>query len=194
MSKELCENDTNNIVSLKLLILKNAPCMMKLLEFVAVHGRLTSEWREFVLALSTSSPVCALFHPSDKLFSLLHKIAEFGPPTDLKDMQFLQSECPVLFNVFRHNKNLPKTILSDLLFEIIAKAKAPFVASTEEYHLPTSVHAPNDDIAFFPSLPVVRLRGSYHSDNTKRDKICTKHTIGHPSLLPGVFILFCKHG
>ena len=62
--KSFVKNDPDNIVSLKLLMLKNAPCMMKLLEFVAVHGRLTSEWREFVLALSTSSPVCALFHPA----------------------------------------------------------------------------------------------------------------------------------
>ena len=54
--KSFMKNDPDNIVSLKLLMLKNAPCMMKLLEFVAVHGRLTSEWREFVLHLHQSVP------------------------------------------------------------------------------------------------------------------------------------------
>ena len=49
-------------------------------------------------------------------------------------------------------------------------------------------------MAFFPQLPVIRSRGSYRADRVRKEKICTKHTTGHPSLLPGVFVMFCQHG
>ena len=50
-------------------------------------------------------------------------------------------------------------------------------------------------MAYYPSLPVVRDRGVCVAD-----RICTelgkrkKRRFWHPSLLPGIFTVFCPHG
>lgn len=51
--------------------------------------------------------------------------------------------------------------------------------------------------SFFPSLPIQRCRGTYEMDLKgcrKSSHDCNKKSRGHPSLLPGVFCLFCEHG
>ena len=54
------------------------------------------------------------------------------------------------------------------------------------------VHHTND-VEYYPCLPVVRSRGDYCLDDTTTN-ICTKRSTRHPSLLPGVFLVHCKHG
>lgn len=54
-----------------------------------------------------------------------------------------------------------------------------------------------NDNSFFPSLPIQRSRGTYEMDLKgckKSSHDCNKKSRGHPSLLPGVFCLFCEHG
>ncbi|CAH3156015.1 unnamed protein product [Pocillopora meandrina] len=46
---------------------------------------------------------------------------------------------------------------------------------------------------YYPCLPVVRSRGDYCLDDTTPN-ICAKRSTRHPSLLPGVFLVHCKHG
>ena len=48
---------------------------------------------------------CAILHPSDKLFSFLKEIRTLGPPTDITELQCLQTQCPMLFG---HEKPIPK--------------------------------------------------------------------------------------
>lgn len=73
----------------------------------------------------------------------------------------------------------------------MVKAEAPFVGDFKDETPSTSS---DSDMAFFPQLPVIRSRGSYRADRVRKEKICTKHTTSHPSLLPGVFVMFCQHG
>lgn len=47
---------------------------------------------------------------------------------------------------------------------------------------------------FFPCLPKIRTRGVYEADRKSKQLICTKRTSKHPSLLPGVFTIYCEHG
>ena len=49
-------------------------------------------------------------------------------------------------------------------------------------------------LSFFPKLPPVRGRKDYVADGNKDTKTCNKYSHGHPSLLPGVFTMFCQHG
>ncbi|CAG2219533.1 unnamed protein product [Mytilus edulis] len=54
-----------------------------------------------------------------------------------------------------------------------------------------------DGLSYFPSLQKVRRRGQFISDKKRprmKDDVCSKLSKGHPSLLPGVFTLFCPHG
>ena len=52
----------------------------------------------------------------------------------------------------------------------------------------------NMDVAYFPSLPVVRRRGIYTIDRKQKPDGCRKNSSRHPTLLPGIFTLFCQHG
>ena len=47
---------------------------------------------------------------------------------------------------------------------------------------------------FFPNLPILRGRGVYQAYSTKNAAVCSKATSRHPTLLPGLFTLFCQHG
>ena len=152
------------------------------------HG----DWKEFILALSKPSPVCALVHPSSKLFNLLDQIAKTGPPCDLQTLQYLQQQCPVLFKLLR-KANPPQEILSVLLPELIKRAKAPFQQFSSSYVVYHG--SDNDEMEYFPSLPKLRSRHKYEADRIKTaQESCTKHSTRHPSLLPGIFTLFCQHG
>ncbi|XP_060601822.1 uncharacterized protein LOC132755047 [Ruditapes philippinarum] len=54
----------------------------------------------------------------------------------------------------------------------------------------------DDELSFFPCLPKYRSRGRFQKDASQvKNKVhCTKKYAGHPSLLPGVFTIFCPHG
>ena len=178
----------------------HAPFLVQLLKYL--HGMVQhcgnkivcpSDWKGFICALSSASPVCALVHPSHKLFDLLSQIAKSGRPTDMESMQYLQQQCPVLFQLLRSVNTVPQPILAMILPELIKKAKAPFEAATELLNLPVDTEE-DAELAYFPSLPKVRSRGFYQADKAKVTKACNKYSSTHPSLLPGIFTLFCQHG
>lgn len=153
------------------------------------------EWSKFICALASSSPVCALVHPSEKVFDLLKKLTTEDITINSTSMQLLQQEIPVLFDVLSNTSHLPRKSLIPLIHAIIERASAPFTSNT-----PNSETAPDEktileELAFFPNLPKVRGRGMFEVDrHTYKEMKCTKQSSGHPSLLPGIFTLFCPHG
>ena len=177
----------------------HAPYLTSTLEYlssnitVRAKAACPDDWKDFILAISKPSPVCALLHPSDKLFDLLAQIAKTGPPGDFSTLQYLQHQCPVLFNLLR-TANPPQAILAVVLPELITRAKAPFQElpfSSPVNSLPPDI----DEMEYFPSLPKLRARNIYLADRRKgAQESCTKYSTRHPSLLPGVFTLFCQHG
>lgn len=180
---------------LKLLISKNAAFLCELLNHLIKVGRngmttrCPTEWRDFVSALASSSSVCALLHPSEKLFSFLLGLKSGSYVRSMEECQYLQHEVPVL-------KTFPGYLVP-VINEMVKKAKAPFQLCTTEYNTDAVMCSSSNaesDMAFFPSLPVIRSRGTYAMDKSLQTKICTKHRTGHPTLLPGVFTLYCKHG
>lgn len=83
--------------------------------------------------------------------------------------------------------------LVELLESLVEKAANSYPESTTATSLMDN-HLLKD--SFFPSLLPLRSRGTYKMDFTTNKKgkyECTKSK-GHPSLLPGVFCLFCEHG
>ena len=110
------------------------------------------------MAISMPSPVCALVHPSGKLFNMLFQIAESGLPTDFPSLQYIQQQIPVLFQLLR-TVDPPRTILFDLLPNLIEKAKAPFVQSPSLFNSPDST-IDNDEMEYFPCLPKLRGRSN----------------------------------
>ena len=49
-------------------------------------------------------------------------------------------------------------------------------------------------LACYPSLHAVCKRGKYEADLRKPLGSCRKIGTRHPSLLPGIFTVFCPHG
>lgn len=49
------------------------------------------------------------------------------------------------------------------------------------------------DLAYYPTIPKVQLSKADQKASGHGHE-CTKHSSKHPSLLPGVFTIFCQHG
>ena len=97
--------------------------------------------------------------------------------------------------------SLPQDSLPDELVAFLSylwsKATAPFSSGV------TSVNSErgdcyNNELAFFPNLPLVRNRElysqAYANMKAKQERSCGKEYMGHPSLLPGIFTIYCQHG
>ena len=114
-------------------------------------------------------------------------------------MKQLQETTPVLFDLIFVLGHYP-SIITPILKEMIIKSQVPFsvVPSTDDdINLSESGVLYDDEITnlcYFPTLPLIRRRRNYEADSSKRTIVCTKQNAGHPSLLPGVFTLFCHHG
>lgn len=152
-----------------------------------------SEWAQFIKSLGSTSPTCALLHPSETVASLVHSMIEKDITKDASLMQTLQEEIPVIFQLIRSLGYYPLNILAPLIEELWKKSNAPFTTqdSGEVYTANSSI---DSDLYYFPALPKVRSRCSYVADKKSNDNICTKRTSKHRALLPGIFTLFCQHG
>ena len=51
----------------------------------------------------------------------------------------------------------------------------------------------DDSFGYFPQLPRLRNRKNYVADRS-HSSVCNKKSSRHPSLLPGIFTLYCEHG
>ena len=155
-----------------------------------------STWSEFLRSLASTSPVCGLIHPSQSTYTLMKSLMEDDVTRDALMMKTLQEEIPVLFNLIRALGYYPQTLLKPLLQEMMEKAKAPFVdVAVQGTQTPLGNECSDKySLSFFPNLPVVRSRGHYQADRKTSGQICNKKSSRHPSLLPGIFTLFCEHG
>lgn len=151
-------------------------------------------WSGLVAALATPSPVCALLHPSDRSYHLLERMKSEDITSDPAAMQALQEEVPVLFELLRLLKYVPTKVLSPIIAALIQKSSNPFSSDPVESVNPTP--SKMEPLSFFPQLPSIRSRETYTADRTSTASkmMCTKRSTGHPTLLPGIFTLFCQHG
>ena len=146
----------------------------------------------FFNALGKASPVCALLPQLDSLETFYHRLIGNGPVEQCpEDMLLLQQTFPLLFDIVEGDQLLET--LTAFITDLLEKAKSPF---SRNGSIPDAVqldvHRTND-VEYYPCLPVVRSRGDYCLDDTTPN-ICTKRSTRHPSLLPGVFLVHCKHG
>ena len=87
---------------------------------------------------------------------------------------------------------LPEAFTAFIIY-LLEKAKSPF---SRNGSIPDAVQLDvrrTNHVEYYPCPPVVRSRGDYSLDDTTTN-ICTKRSTRHPSLLPGVFLVHCKHG
>ena len=154
------------------------------------------EWAELIQSLATTFPVCALIHPSEKTSTLVQEMHKRGITRDPSMMATLQKEIPAIHKLIQSLSSYP-TQLSPLLKDLLSRSQAPFPKDPTDLR---AVDARDVDsgqshkLSYFPCLPRIRERQQYRADKKVKDPICTKRTSRHPTLLPGVFTLFCEHG
>ena len=125
----------------------------------------------------------------------MHPISELRK--DILLMHTLQEEFPLLFELFKSIDSLPYAALNSLytiLKKLLEKAYQPFQGCSS---VDTQLQADDDTVAsisYFPCLPIIRARGTYKIDLNRKQAVCNKQSTGHPTLLPGIFTIFCNHG
>ena len=124
--------------------------------------------------------------------SLISLMSSSDITTDPVNLKVLQEEIPVVFHLLQSLGYYPRDVLAPLL---CALSKIAFSSVSEER--PDAIPKDDDDkadLACFPVLPQVRSRGVNQADKKPSGAICNKHRSKHPSLLPGIFTIFCQHG
>lgn len=111
-------------------------------------------------------------------------------------MSILQTEIPVLFDLLGCMAQFPNS--SEVIEKLIEKSMAPFDTDSSKSDVEKNEDIGEDilsELSYFPCLPKVRVRGLYKIDSQSRRAVgCTKQSGGHPTLLPGIFTVYCPHG
>ena len=204
--RQFCQSglSAESLKQLKEKVECHSPSLLPLVNHLAPvsdveHVQCPKQWIDFVKSLASASPVCALVRPHQDVFNLLAKLT-----TGIDDMRrstsamsSLQREIPALFKLISSIPGISTRILTPILKELESKASAPFVDAPPNDSAPSGTSSLNEDnsqLSFFLSLPCVRPRNHYCADRQSQQKIvCTKNSSGHPSLLPGIFTLYCPH-
>ena len=175
----------------------HAPCLVSLVTTIKVVNQklvqCPQEWQVLCKAISTTSPVCALVRPVPDVIELLQKMLQTPILTDATSLRLLQQEVPVLFKLLENLPHYPKDLLEPVIHRLITVSLAPFSSDSTPADAHPKPTPSENTLAFFPQLKPLRARKRYTADKSS-SKICTKKNSGHPSLLPGIFTLFCQHG
>ena len=113
----------------------------------------------------------------------------------IQAMNQLQNYSPILFDLLLSVEKYPQELMSAILDRLIEKSLNPFNNDSEAGDSVLSVSNEEQlrSLSYFPNLPQVRARRKYKADKCPKERICTKKGTGHPSLLPGIFTIFCEH-
>ena len=127
-------------------------------------------WSEFIRCLSSTSPVCALMHPSDRLSALIQAMCKGDISRNATLMKTLQEEIPVLFKLISSLTTYPCKVLSPLLKVMFDKSIAPFAISSHAASLDCEeviASGQHDNLSYFPSQTKRRIRGHYQADQKR---------------------------
>ena len=170
--------------------------LFHILNTIELDKSLFKIYQKLLLCLASPSPVCSLIKPVSEVQMLLTAIEK---DTNLKEdpvlWTMLHEKIPIIFEILEHSPVTEELKL--LLKELWDISITPFVDAVEDISEACPVDM--EELSFFPGLPKYRNRGCFDMDKTKqakkgKDDSCHKKHSGHPSLLPGIFTMYCPHG
>lgn len=153
-------------------------------------------WRDLVKVFASPYPLCSFIPPSIDFFNFMNQTFLEGENPVQNDIALckLQQTIPVIFKLLKSLKEkFPIKKFGDCLPDFQGKVFDPFLKEK----CPSENPDDDDSLCYFPALPKVRKRGLFVADSKgskTMEEFCKKFAKGHPSLLPGVFTLFCEHG
>ena len=151
----------------------------------------------FFMCLSSSSPVCSYTGVNSDMHKLLPDLCIHNLRGDLSLWRSIQFNLPLLFNalVSFSRDNFPPEWHGVFIY-LKLKAGQPYVTAP-------AVNGPDStdvtgSYGYFPNcLPKYRDQGKYTKDSqstSSDERPCRKTHRGHPTLLPGIFTIYCPHG
>ena len=156
--------------------------------------KLPNMFSNFITSLAFKSAVCGYIHPSEEVEQLIQSLVKgVDVKCDPVMWQSLHNNIPVLFTLLENScgSSAPAE-LRPLVEELWELAMHPF--DNCDIIDDSSFAVEEAKMSLFPSLSTCRPRGHYGMDEKKSDNSCQKKYKGHPSLLPGVFTVYCPHG
>jgi len=157
-----------------------------------------AEYKEFFSELSRCSPVCGTFQIAGNLQALeaIEKVCtgqNIKHPSKLSYLKAIQEHAPLLADVLLNcSYPLPKQFL-DFLKLLILYVSAPFGKEDPVF----CEGGTESKLSYFPNHPQVRGVRKYASDSKimcQQSDSCRKYASYHPTLMPGIFTLYCPHG
>ena len=158
-------------------------------------------WAPFIESLAVSTPVCGLIHQDEELLATLEEFVASKGRVTSESLFVFREKFPVFHSLI---VSFPEFKCPEVLLPVmemmIAKSKEPFRTNgdyTDSLRLAEDDAVPDERYSHWPSLRQIRRRGRYIVDDkadSKRQQSCHKMSSGHPTLLPGVFTMFCQHG
>ncbi|CAC5387652.1 unnamed protein product [Mytilus coruscus] len=171
--------------------------LFSILKEIEAENSLLKVYQKLLFCLSSPSSVCSLIKPVPEVQSILETVFEVQNKDDPVLATALHEKIPIIFEIFEHN--IISDNLKKLLVELWQISISAFVDATEDNCKEETV-LKDDQLSFFPALKKYRNRGTFQIDGNRKQKKktkadnCQKRYPGHPSLLPGIFTMFCPHG
>jgi hypothetical protein len=188
----LSESDKHKLLSS---VKKVSKPLFDIINEIDGNPTLLQVYRKFLYSTASPSPVCSFVRPCKPVESLVKAIVSWINIREETLMwKNVHNFLPILFEVFENQNVTPNMqLLVNKLWNI---AVSPFIYAKEDQQKSTLTYSQDDELSFFPCLPKYRSRGRFQKDasQVKNTEHCTKKYAGHPSLLPGVFTIFCPHG
>ena len=150
--------------------------------------------------MSRDSPTCGIIQVDgsdyEDVRKLLLEIADGEYSNIGMSKDFLKKYCPLLVDLI-FSMDIQRTLISDLLKDILSSVVALFNNSTEparEMYGPIAVN--NMKLGCFPNYDVCRGLAKYAADKPREVLVtgCRKDSQKHPTLTSGLFTMFCPHG
>lgn len=188
--RDFLDSDVDELVTM---LNSFCPALEKLLIHFDKIVPYPSACSELLTALSSCSPICSLFCLHQLSFSLCRVYVWVWKSASYPvNGNCFMKNVPILYQLIcNHNETSLPPEYRDVVNEMLLKAQL----RTEKHSLiPVSVSAIENSYEYFPSLEKSCSRQTYVSDKRREKYLCSKAYKGHPSLLPGVFTLFCPHG
>ena len=179
------------------------PCLLGLLNIFIEQGYVSkcpAAYSHFLQCLGSNYPVCGLVHNHPGFIDILKQITAGVDVTNSPDnLILIEQQFPVLSELFSTLQWEIPSCLKDIITELITRAEAPF-NQRKIHELPLC--GDNCDctgIGYFPNLPKHCHRGEYVLDDKRKQKeeitgSCSKRSLAHKTLIPGLFTLSCVHG
>lgn len=171
--------------------------LFEILKEIETENSLLKVYQKLLFCLSSQSSVCSLIKPVPEVQSILETVFEVQNKDDPVLATALHEKIPIIFEIFEHH--IISDNLKNLLLELWQISISLFVNATKD-NCTEETALKEDKLSFFPALKKYRNRGTFQIDGNRKQKkrtegdSCQKRYPGHPSLLPGIFTMFCPHG